>query len=105
MRQKNHGRPDRPLSAESETTKESSVTTEENDANLPIGLDVGTSRIVAARGGDKSCRYEAQLNAFITLPYSKLTQNLLTREEVFHEVFDNEIVVAGNDAHLKTLAL
>jgi len=77
------------------------VTTEEkNEANLPIGLDVGTSRIVAARGdGDKNCRYEAQLNAFITLPYSKLTQNLLTREDVFHEIFDNEIVVAGNDAH------
>jgi hypothetical protein len=79
--------------------KESSLTTEEKDANLPIGLDVGTSRIVAARGGDESCRYEAQLNAFITLPYSKLAQNLLTREDVFHEVFDSQIVVAGNDAH------
>jgi hypothetical protein len=80
--------------------EESSVSTEEKDANLPIGLDVGTSRIVAARGGggDKNCHYEAQLNAFITLPYSKLAQNLLTREDVFHEVFDNEIVVAGNDA-------
>jgi hypothetical protein len=78
--------------------KESSLTTEEKDSNLPIGLDVGTSRIVAARGGDENCRYEAQLNAFITLPYSKLAQSLLSREDVFHEVFDNEIVVAGNDA-------
>ena len=91
---------DRLLSPENGSMKESSVTTEEKDANLPIGLDVGTSRIVAARGGgDKSCRFEAQLNAFITLPYSKLAQNLLTREDVFHEVVDNEIVVAGNDAH------
>jgi len=88
-----------PTNAESETMKEISLSTEEKDLNLPIGLDVGTSRIVAARGGDKSCRFEAQLNAFITLPYSKLAQNLLTREDVFHEVFDNQIVVAGNDAH------
>ena len=42
----------------------------------------------------KNIRY-----AFITLPYSKLAQNLLTREDVFHEVVDNQIVVAGNDAH------
>jgi hypothetical protein len=38
------------------------------------------------------------LNAFITLPYSKLAESLLIRENVFHEVRDNEIVVAGNDA-------
>src|SRR5580704_18035467 len=99
MNDPNHDRPlAGPPGPEIEPMKENSLTTEEKDANLPIGLDVGTSRIVAARGGDKSCRYEAQLNAFITLPYSKLTQNLLTREDVFHEVFDNEIVVAGNDA-------
>jgi hypothetical protein len=74
------------------------LSTEEKDVNTPIGLDVGTSRIVAASGRDKSSRYEAQLNAFITLPYSKLAESLLTREDVFHEVFDNEIVVTGNDA-------
>src|ERR1700722_4807362 len=91
---------DPPAAPESESMKESSLTTEEKDANLPIGLDGGTSRIVAARGGgEKNCRYETQLNAFITLPYSKLAQNLLTREDVFHEVFDSQIVVAGNDAH------
>ena len=82
-----------------ETLKENSVSTEEKDANLPVGLDVGTSRIVAARGKDKACRFESQLNAFITLPYSRLAETMLSREEVFHEVFDNEIVVTGNDAH------
>jgi hypothetical protein len=83
---------------EDEAMKESSVTIEEKDPSLPIGLDVGTSRIVAARGAGKNCRYESQLNAFITLPYSSLTENLLSREDVFQEVFNNEIVVAGNDA-------
>lgn len=89
---------ERPPMPEDQPMKESSVTTEEKDLSMPIGLDVGTSRIVAARGGDKNCRYESQLNAFVTLPYSTLTENLLSREGVFHEVFNNEIVVAGNDA-------
>ena len=64
----------------------------------PLGLDVGTSRIVVARNTDRNYTYEAQLNAFITLPYSKLAESLLTRENVFHEVQGTEIVVAGNDA-------
>lgn len=64
----------------------------------PIGLDVGTSRIVAARCSDKKYRYESQLNAFLTLPYSKLADSLLQRENVFHEVRGTEILVAGNDA-------
>jgi len=64
----------------------------------PIGLDVGTSRIVVARAAGKKYDYEAQLNAFFTLPYSRLTEKLMQRENVFHEVNGNEIVVAGNDA-------
>lgn len=70
----------------------------ELDNSSPMGLDVGTSRIVVARNGDKKYQYEAQLNAFITMPHSKLAQSLLERESVFHEVADNEIVVAGDDA-------
>src|ERR1017187_2875767 len=64
----------------------------------PIGLDVGTSRIVVARSADGQYEYETQLNAFLTLPYSKLAASLLQRENVFHEVKGSEIVVFGNDA-------
>ncbi len=70
----------------------------EEDYTQPLGLDVGTSRIVVARNGDKKYRYEAQLNAFLTLPYSKLAESLLHREGVFHEVQGGDLVVAGNDA-------
>jgi len=70
----------------------------EQTTNGPLGLDVGTSRIVAARREDKKYRFDAQLNAFITLPYSRLTESLLQKEDVFHEVEGDEIVVAGNDA-------
>jgi hypothetical protein len=64
----------------------------------PIGLDVGTSRIVAARTDAGKYEYDTQLNAFLTLPYSKLAASLLQRENVFHEVKGAKIVVAGNDA-------
>lgn len=70
----------------------------EDEYTQPIGLDVGTSRIVTARSAERRYRYESQLNAFLTLPYSKLADNLLQREDVFHEVQGSEIVVAGNDA-------
>jgi len=65
---------------------------------LPIGLDIGTSRIVVARSADKESQCEAQLNAFITLPWSRLAEQLLTGQNVFHEVHGEDIVVAGNDA-------
>jgi len=74
------------------------VNNAESVYNQPIGLDVGTSRIVVARKTEKKYEYEAQLNAFITLPYSKLAESLLARENVFHEVQGSDLVVAGNDA-------
>jgi hypothetical protein len=64
----------------------------------PFGLDVGTSRIVVARGAEKKYEYESQLNAFLTLPHSALAESLLQRENVCHEVRGAEILVTGNDA-------
>ena len=78
--------------------REESIKSSECDYSQPFGLDVGTSRIVVARSWDKSCQFEAELNAFVTLPYTKLTASLLGRENVFHEVRGQEIIVAGNDA-------
>ena len=63
-----------------------------------VGLDIGTSRIVVARSAEKESHCESQLNAFITLPWSKLAEQLLTAQNVLHEVHNGEIVVAGNDA-------
>ncbi|MGA3024915.1 MAG: hypothetical protein ABSF98_09115 [Bryobacteraceae bacterium] len=72
--------------------------TEQVGGQRSIGLDIGTSRIVVARSAEKESQCEAQLNAFITLPWSKLTEQLLTGQNVFHEVHGDDIVVAGNDA-------
>jgi hypothetical protein len=70
----------------------------EQEYTQPLGLDIGTSRIVAARNADKKYQYDSQLNAFLTIPYSKLAESLLQRENVFHEVQGQDIVVAGDDA-------
>jgi hypothetical protein len=70
----------------------------EQEYMQPLGLDVGTSRIVVARTTEKKYSYQSQLNAFLTLPYSKLAESLLQRENVFYEVRGSELVVMGNDA-------
>ena len=51
-----------------------------------IGLDVGTSRVVAARPAGQDFRYEIQLNSFVKIPFSRLTQGVLQKEHVPHAV-------------------
>lgn len=74
------------------------MSTTEEVYTQPIGLDVGTSRIVVARAAGKKYTYDAQLNAFFTLPYSRLAESLLQRENVLHHMDGDEIVVSGDDA-------
>src|SRR6185369_6983959 len=64
----------------------------------PVGLDVGTSRIVTAHRVDDQFQYQTQLNAFVNLPYSKMTENVLTKENVPHSIHGSGIVVHGNES-------
>ena len=64
----------------------------------PVGLDVGTSRIVTAHRVDDQFQYQTQLNAFVNLPYSKMTENVLAKENVPHSVHSSGIVVHGNES-------
>src|SRR5262245_41456061 len=66
--------------------------------NSAIGLDVGTSRIVAARQSGKDIRYDTQLNAFVSIPYSKMTENVLRKQGVPHSIEADEILVHGNES-------
>lgn len=66
--------------------------------NETIGLDIGTSRIVTARQIDNEIKYDTQLNAFVTIPYSKMTANVLEKEGVPHAVDGAEILVHGNES-------
>ncbi len=63
-----------------------------------IGLDVGTSRIVVAERTGQETRYESQLNAFVDIPYSKITKAALEREKVPHTASGQSIQVHGNES-------
>src|SRR5215470_17109678 len=63
-----------------------------------IGLDVGTSRIVAAQRVERDIQFQTQLNAFVTLPFTKLTQGVLKKERIPHLIQDPEITVFGDES-------
>ena len=63
-----------------------------------IGLDIGTSRIVLAEPNGGGFNYRAQLNTFVSLPYSKVTEAMLRKEEIPYKVTDNRILVLGERA-------
>ncbi len=63
-----------------------------------IGLDVGTSRIVAAASLEDGYRYNSQLNAFVSIPFSKMTVMALQREGVPHSVRGQDIIVHGDES-------
>ena len=69
-----------------------------SDGSTPVGLDVGTSRIVAAWPSENGYRFRSQLNSFVTLPNSKMTESVLRRENVPHTVRGAEILVHGNES-------
>src|SRR4051794_36600286 len=63
-----------------------------------VGVDVGTSRIVTAHRADNEYCYRTELNAFVELPFSKMTQSVLQYESVLHSLQGNHIIVHGNES-------
>jgi len=51
-----------------------------------LGLDVGTSRLVLASGTAEHVKTSAELNAFITVPFSKFTENILKQNKVTYQI-------------------
>src|SRR5580700_7877042 len=69
-----------------------------NLSSPALGLDVGTSRIVVAQRAGNEFSYDSQLNAFVTIPFSKVTQSVLEREKIPHTSLAGDIVVHGNES-------
>ncbi len=67
---------------------------------LPVGIDVGTSKIVIARnrGAAGALDTSMQLNAFIPVPYSGFTEATLTQRTIPFYRTDDELVVYGTAA-------
>ena len=64
-----------------------------------LGLDVGTSRLVLASGATDRVKAKAELNAFIAVPYSKFTENILKQNKVSYQLNGGSTLqVYGNEA-------
>jgi hypothetical protein len=62
------------------------------------GLDLGTSRIVLATMNGEKVNFTAQRNAFVELPYVKMTETMLGSEGILHTVDEKHLYVYGNRA-------
>ena len=61
-----------------------------------MGLDVGTSKVVAAAASARrASRPPAQLNAFIPVPYSRFTENTLGQNDIAYYRDGDELVIYG----------
>ena len=69
-----------------------------------IGLDVGTSKVVTARGDSKNSESASQLNAFLSVPFTSLAQNTLQQNGIPFYREGDELIVYGsaseNFAHM-----
>jgi hypothetical protein len=63
-----------------------------------IGLDVGTSKVVTAQGTSTTSDSASQLNAFIAVPYSSMSQNTLQSNAIDYYRDGDELIVYGNAA-------
>lgn len=63
----------------------------------PVGLDIGTSRIVVADGPDGD-RRRSQLNAFVPVPVSEMAENMLRQRGMVYERNCKNLYVYGNDS-------
>jgi hypothetical protein len=63
----------------------------------PIGLDIGTSRIVVADGANGE-RRRSQLNAFVPVPVSEMAENMLRQRGMVYERNCKNLYVYGNDS-------
>lgn len=64
-----------------------------------LGLDIGTSRLVLASGTADHVKSKAELNAFITIPYSKFTESILKQNKVSYQLNGGQsLQVYGNEA-------
>ena len=80
---------------ERETNDSQSIATE----GTALGLDVGTSRLVLASGAADRVKAKAELNAFIAVPFSKFTENILKQNKVSYQLNGGSTLqVYGNEA-------
>lgn len=64
----------------------------------PLGVDVGTCRIVISQKKGRTIVTKSQLNAFFSVPYMKFTQEMLERNQVSYFIDGNSLFILGDGA-------
>jgi hypothetical protein len=78
---------------------ETSETQAAQTESSAVGLDIGTSRVVMASGSLEHIKTSAELNAFVTVPYSKFTENILKQNKVNYQLNGGDALqIYGNEA-------
>jgi actin-like ATPase involved in cell morphogenesis len=63
----------------------------------PVGIDVGTSKVVVSRRGTRDVASTTQLNAFLPVPFSPVTERTLQQQSDIHYFRDgDELVIFGS---------
>jgi hypothetical protein len=60
------------------------------------GFDLGTSRIVSAMLDTNKVQFASQLNAFVDIPHTKMTEKMLQSEGILHSIEGSHIYAYGN---------
>jgi hypothetical protein len=63
-----------------------------------IGLDVGTSKIMSIRQNGNQLKATTEINAFLPLPHSRITENILLQNKVHYYQNNGHFFVYGNNA-------
>jgi actin-like ATPase involved in cell morphogenesis len=70
---------------------------EKNAAVRALSVDVGTSKLVVARPKGKTFETTSQLNAFIAVPWSRVTEKTLTQGQITYYRDGDNLVIYGAD--------
>lgn len=80
-----------------ESMSENQPTEPAEQPTSAVGLDIGTSRIVVA-GGSQGTETHSQHNAFVSVPYAKMTENILEQNRMVYYRNGKDLYVYGNDS-------
>ena len=66
----------------------------------PVGVDIGTSKIVFALEDKGQMEFSSQRNAFFAVDYSKFTEGILKQNRISHHKIGESLIVYGDGAEI-----
>jgi len=95
-------KPDKRIERAAETTRKPVVSEEKGNGDGtslgPVGLDVGTSHIVAAQNKHNYVCSIQELNAFFTVPNAKFAKNILSQKGIKYYENEHQYYIIGDSA-------